>query len=160
MIRSATPADAEALAGIYNPFVLGTTVTFEEEPVTAAEMAQRIEARMALLPWLVDEEAGRIRGYAYASPWKPRSAYRFTVESTVYVAPDAARRGVGEALMRALLDDLRRRGVHSVIGLIAQPNAASVALHEKLGFAKAAHLREVGRKFDRWIDVGNWQLLL
>jgi len=160
VIRSATTADAAALADIYNPFVLHSTITFEEEPVEPAEMARRIAERGAALPWLVEEREGRILGYAYASPWKPRSAYRFTVESTVYVAPDAARRGVGEGLYRALFDDLRRRGLHSIIGLIALPNAASVALHEKLGFVKAAHLQEVGRKFDRWIDVGNWQLRL
>ncbi len=160
MIRSATPADAAALADIYNPFVLNSTITFEEEALDAGEMARRIEERGAALPWLVDEREGRILSYAYASPWKPRSAYRFTVESTVYVAPDAARRGVGEGLYRALLDDLRRRGLHSVVGLVALPNEASVALHEKLGFVKAAHLQEVGRKFDHWIDVGNWQLRL
>ena len=160
MIRPATPTDAAALAEIYNPFILHTTITFEEEQVRAPEMARRIEANLAVLPWLVEELDGRIVGYAYASPWKARSAYRHTVESTVYVAPDAARRGIGERLYRALLDDLRQRGIHTVIGLIALPNDASIALHEKLGFVMAAHLKEVGRKFDRWVDVGNWQLLL
>lgn len=160
MLRSATPADAAALADIYNPFVLHSTVTFEEEPVEPAEMARRIAERPTALPWLVEEVEGRLLGYAYASPWKPRSAYRFTVESTVYVAPDAARQGVGERLYRALLDELRSQGIHTVIGLIALPNEASIALHEKLGFEKAAHLKAVGRKFDHWIDVGNWQLVL
>jgi phosphinothricin acetyltransferase len=160
MIRPATPSDAAALAAIYNPFVVHTTITFEEQQVRPPEMARRVEETLAVLPWLVEELDGQIVGYAYASPWKARSAYRFTVESTVYVAPDAARRGIGERLYRALLDDLRKRGIHTVIGLIALPNDPSIALHEKLGFVKAAHLKEVGRKFDRWVDVGNWQLLL
>ena len=160
MIRPAVPADAAALAAIYNPFVAHTTITFEEEQVRPPEMARRIEEVLLVLPWLVEEVDGQIQGYAYASPWKARSAYRFTVESTVYVSPDAARRGVGERLYRALLEDLRRRGVHTVIGLIALPNDPSIALHEKLGFVKAAHHKEVGRKFDRWVDVGNWQLML
>ncbi len=160
MIRSAAPSDAAALTEIYNPFVLHTTITFEEEPLRDTEMAKRIAEGLARLPWLVEEVDGRIQGYAYASPWKARSAYRHTVESTVYVHPDAARRGVGERLYRALLDELRRSGIHTVIGLIALPNEASVALHEKLGFVKVAHLREVGRKFNRWIDVGHWQVML
>lgn len=160
MIRAATPADAAALAAIYNPFVASSTATFEEDPVSEAEMARRIQERLPVLPWLVAEDLEGLLGYAYASPWKARSAYRFTVETTVYVAPRAAGRGLGEVLMRALLDDLRNRGFHAAVGIITLPNPASVALHEKLGFVKVAHLREVGLKFGRWIDVGNWQLML
>ncbi|HJU83074.1 MAG TPA: arsinothricin resistance N-acetyltransferase ArsN1 family B, partial [Holophagaceae bacterium] len=154
MIRPATPADAPALAALYNPFVQHTTITFEEEPVSDAEMARRITEVAGTLPWLLEEVDGQLLGYAYASPWKARSAYRCTAETTVYVSPDAARRGVGGRLYRRLLEELKRRGFHSAIGLIALPNDPSIALHEKLGFVKVAHLHEVGLKFGRWIDVG------
>jgi L-amino acid N-acyltransferase YncA len=99
-------------------------------------------------------------GWAYATAWKSRSAYRFSVETTVYVAASHQRRGVGGALYRKLIEDLRARKLHSVVGGIALPNEGSVALHEKLGFRKIAHFAEVGRKLDRWIDVGYWQLIL
>jgi len=160
MIRPATEADAPAICAIYNPFVAESTITFEEDPVSPPEMARRIGEITTSLPWLVAEEDGQILGYAYASPWNPRSAYRFTVQCTVYTAPGRPRRGLGTALYEALFAELRRRGIHSVIGLIALPNDASIALHEKLGFVKVAHLKDVGWKFGRWVDVGNWQLVL
>jgi phosphinothricin acetyltransferase len=112
------------------------------------------------LPWLVAEQDGRLLGYAYATRWRVRPAYRTSVESSVYLGGEAAGRGLGSALYRALLDALRRLDVHMVIGGIAQPNERSVALHEKLGFRKVAHFSEVGRKFGRWIDVGYWELRL
>ena len=114
----------------------------------------------AALPWFVCETDGRVSGYAYASPWKSRSAYRRSVESTVYVAPHSAGHGIGSMLYRALISDLRERDLHTVIGGIALPNAASVALHEKMGFRKVAEFAEVGWKFERYIAVGYWQLLL
>jgi phosphinothricin acetyltransferase len=123
-------------------------------------MRARIAEVLETLPWLVHEEDGRVLGFAYASRWKGRCAYRFAAESTVYVADGHARRGIGRALYTALLSDLRARGVHCVIGGIAQPNPASVALHEALGFSKVAHFREVGWKFGRWIDVGYWEVVL
>jgi phosphinothricin acetyltransferase len=106
------------------------------------------------------EEDGAIAGYAYATEWKERSAYRFSVESTVYVAPGLAGRGIGTRLYEALLAELQRRKVHCVIGGISLPNDASVALHERLGFVKIGHFKEVGWKFDRWVDVGYWELVL
>jgi phosphinothricin acetyltransferase len=124
-------------------------------------MAQRIRDVSAVLPWLVHEDAaGRVTGYAYATKWRVRSAYRFSAETSVYVAPGQGGQGIGSALYTALLAALRQRGVHMAIGGIAQPNPASVALHERLGFVKVAHFSEVGRKFDRWIDVGYWELRL
>jgi phosphinothricin acetyltransferase len=160
-IRPATPFDADALCAIYNHYVGTTTVSFEEEPVAAAAMAQRIEAVFeADLPWLVIEVDGTIAGYAYATKWRVRSAYRFSVESTIYMDAAFAGRGLGRRLYGALLDDLRARGRHMVIGGIAQPNAASVALHERLGFRKVAHFSEVGLKFGRRVDVGYWELKL
>lgn len=161
IVRPATAADAAALARIYNHFIAHTIVTFEEEPVTAGEMARRVdEVQAASLPWLVVEAGAVVAGYAYASKWRVRRAYRFSAEVTVYLAPDQGGRGLGTALYTRLLDDLRARGVHAVLGGIALPNDASIALHEKLGFRKVAHFEQTGFKFARWIDVGYWQRLL
>ena len=160
MIRPVTAADAPALAAIYNPYIRDTTITFEEEPVAAEEMAARIAKVTEAHPWLVWEEAGRVLGFAYASPWRARAAYRHSTETAIYVAMDQQGRGLGTALYRALLDELRTRGFHLVLGGVALPNEASVRLHERLGFRKAGHMREAGRKFGRWIDVGFWERLL
>jgi phosphinothricin acetyltransferase len=160
MIRACIAADAAAIAEIYNHYVRETVVTFEETPVSAAEMAQRIGDIGARFPWLVSEEGDAVVGWAYAAAWKTRSAYRFSVETTVYLATGHQGRGIGTALYRTLLDELRARGLHSAVGGIALPNPSSVALHEKLGFRKIAHFAEVGRKFDGWVDVGYWQLIL
>ncbi|PXX41459.1 arsinothricin resistance N-acetyltransferase ArsN1 family B [Undibacterium pigrum] len=160
MIRTATPADAAAIASIYNHYVARTTISFEENPVSEQEMKQRIENVSASLPWYVEEQDGEILGYAYATPWRVRSAYRFSVESTVYVAASHAGKGIGKRLYQTLIADLRQRGIHVVLGGIAQPNVASVALHESLGFEKVAHFKDVGRKFEQWVDVGYWELRL
>jgi L-amino acid N-acyltransferase YncA len=160
MIRAATADDAGAVAAIYNHYIATTTISFEEQPVAATEMAGRIANVGATLPWLVCEQDGVVMGYAYATPWRVRSAYRFSVESSVYVSPEHGRMGIGSRLYRALLDELRTRGLHMVIGGIAQPNEASVALHESMGFEKVAHFKEVGMKFGRWVDVGYWELRL
>jgi L-amino acid N-acyltransferase YncA len=161
LLRDATPDDADAIVAIYNHFIDNTTISFEEAPVAAADMRQRIaDVLDAGLPWLVAEVDGQVAGYAYATKWRARAAYRFAVESSVYLALDSAGKGLGAALYTQLLARLREGGAHVVIGGIALPNAASVALHEKMGYAKVAHFAEVGRKFDRWIDVGYWQLTL
>ena len=160
-IRAATASDAAAVARIYNPYVTGTIVTFEEAPLSDAEMAGRIrDVESAALPWLVALRDGGVAGYAYASKWKGRCAYRHSAEVTVYLDAALTGRGIGSMLYRELLATLTARGLHAVIGGIALPNDASVALHEKLGFEKVAHFREVGFKFGRWIDVGYWQRLL
>jgi phosphinothricin acetyltransferase len=160
-LRDATPDDAAAIAAIYNPYIAGTGVTFETEPVDAAEMARRIAETQALpLPWTVAEVEGRLAGYAYATRWRARHAYRFAVESTIYLAPDAAGRGIGRTLYADLVARLRAQGLHTAIGGIALPNDASIALHERLGFRKVAHFEQVGFKQGRWIDVGYWQLAL
>lgn len=160
-IRSATGEDADSITSIYNHFVLTTSVSFEEAPVPAQEMARRIaDVQAAGLPWLVAESDGVFAGYAYATKWRVRHGYRFSVETSVYLAPDSAGKGLGSALYRVLLDQLRAGGYHLAIGGIALPNDASVALHEKMGFEKVAHFKEVGFKFGRWTDVGYWQLRL
>jgi L-amino acid N-acyltransferase YncA len=160
-IRDALPADAAAVAAIYNHYVVHTIATFEEEPVDAVEVARRIEAvRPASLPWLVAEVDGRVAGYAYAGPWKARIGYRFTVEISVYLDPGAGGRGLGSALYARLFEMLVDRGIRCIIGGIALPNDASVALHEKFGMRKVAHFSRNGIKFGRWIDVGYWQRVI
>lgn len=160
-LRDAEPRDADAIAAIYNHYVTDSTATFETEPVKPTDMAGRLAKTAALgLPWLVADTGEQIAGFACASRWKERHAYRYAVESTVYVAAGDRGRGFGEPLYAELLDRLRRTSAHAVIAGIVLPNAASVRLHEKLGFRKIGHFEEVGYKFDRWIDVGYWQLLL
>jgi L-amino acid N-acyltransferase YncA len=159
-IRACIAADAAAIAEIYNYYVRETVITFEETPVSADEMARRIADIGARYPWLVAERDGAVVGWAYAAEWKTRSAYRFSVETAVYIAPTHRGRAIGTALYVPLIAELEARELHSVVGGIALPNPASVALHEKLGFTKIAHFGEVGRKFDRWVDVGYWQLIL
>ena len=160
-VRAAELSDSSAIAAIYNHYVANTIITFEEEPVEAADIARRIgNVRSASLPWLVAEEDSRVAGYAYATPWKARSAYRFSVEVTVYVALESAGRGIGSMLYSNLFSHLHTLGIHAVIGGIALPNDLSVALHEKFGLKKVAHFLQVGFKFNRWVDVGYWERTL
>ena len=161
MIRPATTADAAAVARIYNPYIAGTIVTFEEQEVSADDIAARMRVvEQASLPYLVLEDAGRVIGYSYAARWHARSAYRHSVESTIYLEASARGHGHGRRLYGALLDELRKRQIHVVVGGISLPNEASVALHEKFGFKKVAHFPELGWKLGRWIDVGHWHLTL
>ena len=161
-IREATPTDGAGLASIYNPYIRDTVITFEEEEVSAADMAARVaEVRGAGFPWLVAEASdGSLDGYAYATTWRTRASYRYSVEVTVYIRPRAHRRGVATALYRPLFARLQNLGFHALIAGISLPNEASVALHEKLGMRKVAHFPDVGWKLGRWVDVGYWQLLL
>lgn len=160
-IRPVTSADAARIVAIYNRYVADTTISFEEQPVPEAEMAERIrDVADAGLPWLVAVHEGEPVGYAYATRWRARPAYRHSVESTVYLADGASGRGWGTLLVGRLIEQLRAAGLRTVIVGIAQPNARSVALHERLGFRKVAHFADVGYKFGRWIDVGYWQLSL
>ncbi len=160
MIRPATLADAEAIARIYNYYVEKTVISFEDELVPVEEMQNRMREKLPAYPWIVAEVDGQVVGYAYAGKWNIRSAYRYTVEISVYLDHERTGEGVGSKLYQVLLDELRARSVHSVIGGVALPNPASVALHEKFGFRKVSHYREVGWKMERWIDVGYWELLL
>ena len=161
LIRAARPSDVRAITSIYNHYITDTVVTFEMEEVTHEEMAERVrDVQSQSFPWLVAQQAGEIVGYAYAAKWHRRAAYRFSVESTVYLAPNRTGMGFGSQLYEQLLALLSGGDTHTVIGGIALPNDASVALHEKFGFRKAAHYRETGFKFGRWIDVGYWQRIL
>jgi phosphinothricin acetyltransferase len=160
MIRPALPDDAPQICEIYNHYVASTIITFEEESISNLEMSGRISDITNAYPWLVSESNGSIDGYTYANAWKSRSAYRFAVESAIYLKPDSTDRGIGYELYKALIAELRKRHLHCVIGGIALPNAASIALHEKLGFKKIGQFPEVGWKLDTWVDVGYWELAL
>lgn len=160
MIRHVEIRDAEVICEIYNHHVRNTIVTFEESPGTVNNMRGRIGEVTSAYPWLVLEEGDRVVGYAYAGRWKSRCSYRYSVESTIYLAEGFTGRGLGTLLYDTLITELHSGPAHCVIAGVALPNAASVALHEKLGFEKVAHYKEVGWKFNQWIDVGYWELIL
>ncbi|HYG29455.1 MAG TPA: GNAT family N-acetyltransferase [Allosphingosinicella sp.] len=160
IVRPATLGDAAAIAAIYASYVTDSFVSFETEAPDEAEMRRRIESGGLLYPWLVGEAEGRVCGYASASPFRTRAAYRHAVETSVYLAPAACGRGFGRALYRQLLDLLARQGFTQAIGAISLPNEPSVRLHEALGFTQAGTYSEVGWKCGRWIDVGLWQRAL
>ncbi|KGE70845.1 arsinothricin resistance N-acetyltransferase ArsN1 family B [Spirochaeta lutea] len=158
MIRPANAEDARQICGIYNYYVENTRVTFEEQPVSLEDMEQRIAETSRSLPWLVYQEGQQVAGYAYASPWKGRCAYRYSVESTVYLHREAVGRGIGSRLYRDLIHRIWAAGFHTIIGGIALPNVPSQRLHEGLGFTPVGVFTEVGFKHNSWIDVGYWQL--
>ncbi len=158
MIRLALPEDAAALAALYAPYVRDTAISFETEPPDAAEMAARMAAILPRYPWLVVEQNGAIRGYAYASPHRARAAYRWSADVTVYVEQGAAGQGLGRTLYRHLIDILRAQRFRGLFAGIALPNAASVGLHEAMGFTPIGIYRRVGFKQGAWRDVGWWQL--
>ena len=160
MIRPVKLEDAAALCDIYNHYIERTIVTFEEQRLDVEEFANRIKVIAEDYPWLVYEQDGKVSGYAYANKWKLRCAYRSSVETTVYLAADCHRRGIGAKLYGQLIEDLRKSNVHCSIAGTSLPNDASVALHEKLGFEKVGEFKEIGRKFEKWIDVGYWEVLL
>jgi phosphinothricin acetyltransferase len=158
-IRTATLVDAQQVASIYNYYIDNTVITFEECAVSAQEMSARIaDVQAKGLPWLVAEMEGSVVGYCYATPWKVRSAYRHSVETTIYLKSGLGGRGIGRTLYSTLLSALQKHGIHAVMGGAALPNAASVALHESLGFERVATFRQVGFKHDQWVDVAYWQL--
>jgi len=162
MVRDAKLSDAGLIVDIYNHYVLNSSVTFEIETLSVSDMATRIsETQTHGLPYIVylDEE-DRVIGYAYASKWKGRCAYQYSVEVSVYLHPDKTGKGTGSQLYAELLKQLKQSGYHAAIGGIALPNPASIALHEKFGMTKVAHFKEIGFKFGQWVDVGYWQGLL
>ncbi len=160
MISQITKEDIQQVCDIYNYYVENTIITFEEIPITFEEMNKRINKISSLFPYYVYKKNNEILGYAYAYKFKERSAYRFTAEVTVYLKNGDYRKGIGTKLYSRLLEELKNRNIHSAIGIIALPNEGSVRLHEKFGFKKVAHFTEVGLKFNKWIDVGYWELLL
>ena len=160
-LRDANASDLPAITALYGREVEVGTATFETTPPTPEEMAQRFTAvQRHALPWLVAGIDGRFAGYAYASPFRPRPAYRYGVEVSIYVEEDARGRGVGRALLEGLIARIRAIGLRHVIGAISDSDtsAASIALHRALGFRDAGAYRQVGWKFGRWLDVTLMQL--
>jgi L-amino acid N-acyltransferase YncA len=155
IVRAAAPTDAEALAAIYGHHVMHGFGTFEEAPPSPEEMEARRRAVTDYgLPYLVAEEAGRVLGFAYAGPFRTRAAYRFTVEDSVYVAPDAVGKGVGKAVLSEVLSACEQAGLRQVVAVIGDSqNAASIGLHRALGFVDAGMGRSFGYKFGRWVDI-------
>jgi L-amino acid N-acyltransferase YncA len=160
MIRTATLTDAKRITEIYNYYVMNTTVTFEEEPVTEEIMKERITEVVEKYPWLVYEKDGKVIGYAYAGAWKSRCAYKYSVETSVYIENGLSGKGIGSVLYKELLSKLNELQLHGIIGGIALPNDGCIALHKKFGFEKVAHFKEVGNKFNKWIDVTYYEKIL
>lgn len=153
-IRPVTPNDAAAIAAIYVPYVTDTAITFEIEVPTAADFAQRITTITSTHPFLVAEDLdGTVVGYAYASPYKGRAAYDWTVEVSIYIDQTFRSQGMGTALYDALEDQLTRAGMVNFLACIALPNDPSIAFHTKRGYEQVAHFKGVGYKFDRWHDI-------
>src|SRR5262245_23154945 len=165
-LRLATPDDAAACVALYAPYVRETSITFEYEVPTVADFRQRIETVLKLAPWLlaVDTRDGggkeHVLGYAYGGTWRTRVAYRWVVETAIYLDKDARGRGIGKALYGALMELLRLQGFCRAIGGITLPNEASVKLHESLGFAFVGNFHKCGFKQQTWWDVGFWELEL
>jgi len=158
LIRLAQAEDAAALAAIYAPYVTDTRISFEEVPPEPEEMARRIEGSTpGLYPWFVAENEGKVCGFASSSPFRQRPAYRWTVETGIYLSADACGQGIGPNLLSRLLDTLLRQGFVAAIGAITLPNAPSVILHDRLGFAQVGTYRRVGFKMGEWLDVGLWE---
>lgn len=157
------PKFASQIADIYNVYVRSTTISFDNDEVTASEMAARVGTIAAGgYPCLVcvDDTTGAVAGYAYAHKWKEKPAYDTTAETTVYVAEPYHHKGVGLLLMERLIADCRKAGLHSLIACITADNAASCSFHRKLGFEQVSLFKSVGRKFDRWLDVADFELIL
>lgn len=155
-VRAAQETDLEAVCQLINHYIRTTTVNFRTQPQTLDEWVQDWRRTRERYPWLVAEDEGRIVGIAYAGPWKARNAYDWCAEVTVYVAPDAHRRGIGRTLYGCLLPMLDAQGYRTMVGVIGLPNDPSVALHEACGFTHAGTLPGVGFKLGEWHDVGFW----
>ena len=156
-IRKAVTEDAKSVADIYNYYIKNTHHTFETELLSEEMAAARIVAVSKRYPFLVADLDGQVSGYAYAVRFKLREAYEHSAEVSVYVRNDAKQRGIGTRLYTRLFDKLEDTHVHAILAGIALPNDSSIKFHEKLGFEKVAHFREVGYKLGRWIDVGYWE---
>lgn len=158
-IRKVKPEDARQIAEIYNYYVLETHHSFENEALSVNDMMDRIDAITESCPFLVCENDGEIFGFAYGTHYKPRSAYKHSVEVSVYLKNDSKQKGIGTKLYEKLFKEIDKMDVHAIIAGISLPNEASIKLHEKFGFEKVAHFREVGFKMNRWVDVGYWELV-
>jgi phosphinothricin acetyltransferase len=160
MIRDVSLSDAKRIHKIYNEYVEKSQATFQEQPLSFEEIEDKIQRTIKDYPWIVYEEDGQVVGYTYASKWKEKTAYRYTVETSIYLDSGHLGKGIGSKLKGAMIETLREREFHCVISAISLPNPASIAMCENFGFRKVGQLREIGYKFGEWIDVGYWQLIL
>lgn len=158
-IRKVELDDAAQIAEVYNYYIQNTHQTFETEPLSADEMRERIAEIIEKYPYVVAEEDGEIWGYAYATQFKLRQAYAYSAEVSIYVKNAAKQKGIGTQLYEKLFDELAETNIHAMVAGISLPNDASVKFHEKLGFTKVAHFRQIGYKLGRWVDVGYWELI-
>lgn len=157
MIRKATIKDAKAITDIYNYYVKNDIATFTENPIYVKETEANIKNSIL---WLVFIENNIVVGYSYANKWRERSAYRFSVETSVYLDVNHKGKSIGTKLYAQLLSEIKKLNIHAAIGGISLPNKASESLHEKFGFKKVAHYKEIGFKFNKWVDVSYWQLVI
>jgi len=160
MIRLATPGDAESILSIYAPYIENTSFTFETETPTITQFAERINSYLINWPWLVYEINGKIAGYAYASRYRERTAYQWSVECSVYIHDDYQRKGLANALYTTLFELLKIQGFRNVYAVINLPNEKSVKFHENFGFEYFATYEKVGYKLGQWKNVGWWKLIL
>ena len=160
MIRNVSLRDAKAIVDIYNEYVVNSVATFETEPLRVEEMEGRIAGISASYPYLVYVDQDEVVGYCYAHTWKERAAYRYTAETTVYLSPAYTGRGIGTLLMQKLIEECRNKNYRALIACITDDNIASKSLHIRLGFKQVSHFKKVGLKFDRWLDVVDYELLL
>ncbi|MBC7772191.1 MAG: N-acetyltransferase [Pyrinomonadaceae bacterium] len=160
LIRPVQESDFPAIATLTNKYIVGSSVHFGYEPVTAEELCQSWRKNAPRYPFLVSEERGAFTGYAKAGVWRERAAYGWTAEVGIYVEPTIHRKGVGRVLYQRLFDIMREQGFHSAIGGITLPNDASIRLHENMGFKSVGTVRQAGWKLGAWHDVAFYQLLL
>jgi phosphinothricin acetyltransferase len=161
LVRKADPQDAPAVAAIYNHYISTSHSTFEIEPIDSTEMLRRMEDGWGEgYPFLVCEIDGEITGYAYGHQFRPRRAYKHSIEVSVYIRAGHEGKSIGSVLYKQLFDEIDNGDFHAIIAGISLPNDPSIRLHEKYGFTKVAHFREVGHKFGRWIDVGYWEKII
>ena len=159
MIRDVNLKDAKQIVEIYNYYVLNSIITFDEIPFSEQDFIERIETISSQYPFIVFEEDNHILGYAYANMFRQKPAYKNTVETTIYLKNGVQGKQIGSQLYTELLKKLKDQNYHAIIGGLTLPNDASVKLHEKLGFKQVAHFKEVGFKFNKWLDVGFWELI-
>jgi phosphinothricin acetyltransferase len=160
ILRPVKESDAENITKIYNYYVKNTTVTGDEIPFSIENMRDKIKNKSQNYPWLVLEENFNILGYIYIDHWRMRSAYKHSAELSVYIHHEIRSKGFGSKLFQGLIEELKKQNFHSIVSAIVLPNDPSIALHEKFGFKKVAHFIEVGYKFEKWLDLGYWELLL
>ncbi|MCL2518338.1 MAG: N-acetyltransferase family protein [Oscillospiraceae bacterium] len=152
-IRNATPDDAEAILKIYTPYITGTNISFETEVPTIEEFAARIENITKSYPYLVCEIDNTIVGFAYAARHRERAAYKYSAESSIYIAPEYQSRGIGKELYTKLFELCRAQEIYTIYAGVTLPNEKSIGLHKSLGFIEVGVFHNVGYKFDRWLDV-------